>query len=288
MNYDAVFKDALTLFKDKTLDFLGLHDIPPITEPLSTEVINIEVNKKILDLVFGLKDNSGLHIEEEVDLSNDDLLRFGSYHLNLCRAHKREFITVIFVKNPTRVSKLNTRQLSFEPIIVQCSQYNADEILVKLKKAVASGEPLNELELIYLPLFKSIYYTPTELFVESAKLIAKIQAVDTLKQKIGALLIALSNKIVDEAILEKYLEEVKQMGNVILDLFERVGEERGLKLGEERGLKLGVAIAEERRLREEAEMVLKMLNKGYSTPEILEITGISQERLNQIAGYEVA
>jgi hypothetical protein len=43
MNYDAVLKDALTLFKDKTLEFLGLHDIPPITEPLNTEVKSVIV-----------------------------------------------------------------------------------------------------------------------------------------------------------------------------------------------------------------------------------------------------
>jgi predicted transposase YdaD len=131
--------------------------------------------------------------------------------------------------------------------------------------------------------FLGIYYTPTELFVESAKLISKMQETDKHKQKIGALLIVLSNKVVDETVLEKYVEEVRRMGNVILDFFEKIGVEegleRGLALGEERGLKLG----EERRQRNEADIVLKMLAKGYNTQDILEITGINQERLNQIA-----
>jgi hypothetical protein len=275
-NYDAVFKDALTLFKDKTLDFLGLHDIPPITEPLSAEAVNIEVKKDIFDLVFGLQDGRGLHIEEEVDLSYDDLLRFGVYHLNLNRAHKRKFISVVFVKNPVKVSELRTGQLTFIPIIVQCSQFNADEILIKLKTSIANGEPFNELELIYLPLFNSINYTPTELFSESAKLITVLQADDRFKQKLSSLLIVLSGKVVDEAILEKYLEEVMRMGNAVIDYFIKVGEERG----EERGWNHG-------KNQKEAESALRMLNKGYKAQDILEIIDISQERLNQIAGYEV-
>jgi hypothetical protein len=48
--------------------------------------------------------------------------------------------------------------------------------------------------------------------------------------------------------------------------------------------KQGVKIGERRK---EAETALKMLNKGYTAQDILDITGISQKRLNQIAGYEV-
>jgi len=36
-NLDNVFKESLSLFKDKTLDFLGLTGIAPITEHLGAE-----------------------------------------------------------------------------------------------------------------------------------------------------------------------------------------------------------------------------------------------------------
>jgi hypothetical protein len=276
-NYDAVFKDALTLFKDKTLDFLGLHDIPPITEPLSSEFVNVDVNTNILDLVFGLQDSRGLHIEEEVDLSYNDLLRIGGYHLDLCRTYAREFITVIFVKNPVRINNIKTGQLTFEPVIVKCSDFDADAILDKLKKAIAGGEPVNELELIYLPLFKSLSYTPTELFTESAKLITAMHADDKFKQKIASLLTVLSGKIVDKSVLDKYAEEVMYMGNAVIEYFQEKAEERGIKLGEERGKKLM-----------EVETVLRMYNKGLSSEDIINYTGISQERLDQILSLVVA
>ena len=173
-NYDSVFKEAMALFKDKTLDFLGLHGIAPITEPLGTENVQVEIRSEFLDLTFALQDGHGAHFEEEVELLRD----------------KREFITVIFVKEPTGIKEFRTEQLSFAPIIVQCSKIDADAMLKKLKKSVAGHEPINELELIYLPLFYSEKYSPTELFKESTTLIKEMQIEDNKKMKILALLVA--------------------------------------------------------------------------------------------------
>ena len=64
MNYDRVFKNAVTVFKDKTLDFLGLHDIAPISEPLRTENVEIIVKSELADLTFSLKDGRGINFEE--------------------------------------------------------------------------------------------------------------------------------------------------------------------------------------------------------------------------------
>ena len=147
-NLDKVFKESLSLFKGKTLDFLGLSGIAPITEHLGTESIQVEVVWEFADLAFATKDGLGLHLEEEADLSNDDLLRFLGYNVNMSRAHKREFRTVVFVKNQTNLTAVKTEQVRFSPIIVQCSKIDADAILARLRQAVASGQPINELEAI--------------------------------------------------------------------------------------------------------------------------------------------
>ena len=42
-NIDLTFKESLSLFKGKALDFLGLTNISPITEHLGTESVQIEV-----------------------------------------------------------------------------------------------------------------------------------------------------------------------------------------------------------------------------------------------------
>ena len=163
-NYDAVFKDAMVLFQNKALDFLGLTGIAPITEPLRTENAAVEIKSEFMDLTFGTEDGRGLHFEEEVDLSKDDMLRFAAYHVNLSRTYKREFVTVVFVKNPTALTEVRTEQLAFKPIIVQCSKIDADTILGRLKEDIKEGRPVNELEAIYLPLFHSKKLSPTALF----------------------------------------------------------------------------------------------------------------------------
>jgi len=35
-NYDLGFKEAMTLFKDKALDFFGINDLDTITDSLAT------------------------------------------------------------------------------------------------------------------------------------------------------------------------------------------------------------------------------------------------------------
>jgi hypothetical protein len=262
-NYDPVFKEALVLFKDKSLDFLGLIGIAPIEDSLSAETVEIDINWEFIDLAFSTKDGRGIHFEEEVDLSPDDLLRFGGYNINLSRVHKREFVTVIFVKNPTTLNEVKTEQLHFSPRIVQCSKIDADHVLSKLKKAVSAGEPINELEAIYLPLFNSKELTPTDLFMESAGLIKAMQTDDNRKRKMLALLITLSGKIVERQIILDMAEEVRNMGNVIIEVFEEIGEKRGAE-------------------RREEEIARKMLSMGMDTLDIIEATGLSTERIRKM------
>ena len=74
-NYDAVFKDAMSFYKDRALDFFGLPEDMKIQEPLRTEKKEVRVETEFSDFTFRLSDGRGLHAEEEVDLSRDDLLR---------------------------------------------------------------------------------------------------------------------------------------------------------------------------------------------------------------------
>jgi len=258
-NYDPVFKEALSLFKDKALDFLGLTDIAPITEPLRTESVEIEIKNAFSDLTFGTQDGLGLHLESEVDLSKDDMLRFGGYNLWLSRTYKREFITVIFLKNPSITTEVRTRQVHFMPTIVQCSNIDADEMLYGLQNDIANGKSINELKLVYLPLFRSIKFNPTELFEESTKLIKELQVDDDRKKKIYALSIVLAGKVVDAAALEAAKEEVLKMGNVIIEVVENWGKERQME-----------------------ETARKMLTDNFKLSDIIKYTDIDIDRLDEI------
>jgi len=239
--------------------YLGLTNLAPITEHLGTESVQIEVVWEFKDLAFGTQDGRGVHFEEEVDLSLDDLYRCVGYNSGLSRVHKREFVTVIFVKNPTKLTGIKTEQMDFKPIIIQCSQIDADTMLAKLKVDIAAGTPINELEAIYLPLFRSQKFTPTELFTESVGLIKAMQADDNHKRKVMTLLATLCGKVVDRVQVEAAMEEVLKMGNVIFEYLEERGEKRN-----------------------QEETARRMLDMGLDPLDIIKATGIAPERLREI------
>jgi hypothetical protein len=187
------------------------------------------------------------------------MIRFGGYNLWLSRAYKREFVTVIFVNNPTKITEIRTEQMHFKPIIVQCSDIDADAMLNDLQRDIAVDKPINELKLVYLPLFRSVKFSPTELFKESLKLIRELKIDEDDRKKIYALSIVLAGKIVDTSALKAAKEEVQKMGNVIIEVAEGWGREQKTE-----------------------EIARKMLLMGMDALDIIEATGISSERLREL------
>lgn len=92
-NYDLVIKEALTLFEDKDLDFLGIKTAKIVrAEP--TELYKIETQHNFVDLLFLLEDGSLLHLEEEISVSETDLIRFAKTDLMLYDKKRTKIITV--------------------------------------------------------------------------------------------------------------------------------------------------------------------------------------------------
>jgi len=258
MNYDLGFKEAISLFKDKALDFFGIEGLASITETLATESVQVEIKSLFRDLVFATQEGKGLHFEEEINLSEDDLWRFLDYNVSLHQIHKRIFDTVIFVKEPTKLTGINLERLVFKPLIIQCSNIDADAMLDDLKRNIDEGKPINELKLVYLPLFRGRSLDSTGLFLESTQLIRTIDVEEPLRHKIFALAILIAGKIVDRDVLKKIYDEVRVMstGNVIIDVAEEYGAERRAE-----------------------EIAQKMLAKNMDVLDIIEVTGLSTERI---------
>jgi len=73
----------------------------------------------------------------------------------------------------------------------------------------------------------------------------------------------LAGKVVDRAAIEAVLEEVKKMGNIILEVAESVGERRG-------------------RVSQKEETARKMLLDNLDVLDIIKYTGIDAERLKEL------
>jgi hypothetical protein len=261
-NYDVAFKQAVVLFGDKLWDFFGL-EFPPIKEQLETESVKVQTEVERSDAVFAMLDGRGAHFEEEVNLSKKDMLRFCGYNVDLSQKYEREFITVIFVRDSTAIKQIESQCLSFRPVIVDCSKKNADEIIKKICLQIERGEPVNELELMYLPLFKSKLKKPEELTVEGVELTKKLPIPFEVKAKMVGTILVLSNKFLDENAIESLWEEFRAMELKIV----KVAEQKGIKQGIEQGIE---------------RVALNMIKNGMDIDDVILNTGLSQEKVMEL------
>ena len=56
-NYDLAFKEAFSLFNNKSLNFLGI-DLPSISSFMDTEFAEVETTNDMMDMNFRLTDGS--------------------------------------------------------------------------------------------------------------------------------------------------------------------------------------------------------------------------------------
>ena len=259
-NYDAVFKESFLLYKDKSLDFLGLH-IAPIAEPLNTEHTEVELKKTYSDLLFKLLDNTGLHMEWEADISHDDMLRFLSYNVDSSRSYKMPFITVIFTNKAPSVTSYVNQSVKYTPTIINLGERDGDALLAEIKRKLEAGEPVNELEVVYLPLYNSSSKTVVQFLEEVVALAPRISADREHSQKMILLSALLTNKFISDSEYAKLWEGIKMVIEE-LKLFQFARAD---------------AIAEERR-----SLAKKLLQRGESLASILELVEITEDELKEL------
>jgi len=96
---------------------------------------------------------------------------------------------------------------------------------------IACGNPVNELELIFVPLMES-RLPVQDLLLETIKLEKQIRD-ENLRNKVIALTMVISNRLVEADLLERIWEEIKMLK--ILKYAEDKGKEQGIVIGVEQG-----------------------------------------------------
>ncbi len=198
-NYDLVFKEAFSLFNNKSLNFLGV-DLPSVSSFLDTEFPEVETTNDMMDMNFRLKDGSILHLEEETDLSRKDLIRFAHYDLRLYNKYNTTIHTVVLTPaNGSPGTKiLDTGNLQYNVLQIVLANRDADLLLARITIALEKGDPINELELIFTPLMKS-RLNRTELLRKTIELEKKLLKSE-FREKVRELTLILADKIVDRKI----------------------------------------------------------------------------------------
>ena len=234
-NYDLAFKEAITVFKNKSLDFLEV-DLPRIVDIVNTEMFKIETKENFIDMNFILEDGSLLHLEEEIHVSEEDLLRFAQTDLVLYGSKRSVIHTVVVVLGNNKMNKgsIDAGSLKYDVKIVYMRGKDGDSKLSELKQKLESGEAINELELIFLPLMGSRIRERIEMLDEALDLTRQMQVDPARKMKIMSMQLVLMDKYITEEKILSVWEEMKML-NII-----RIAEKKGIEQGIERGIEQGI------------------------------------------------
>ena len=264
-NQDKVFKESFTLFKGGSLKFLDKEFTGEVTEILNTEITETTTKKSFGDNALKLSSNKGIHNEWEVQVREDDMKRFGSMNLDLSRMHKIDFTTVIITVKKPRIKQYKNSSITFKPKIICLKDRDADKVLAKINRKLKAGkhESINELEIIYMPLYGSTSGKSTpELLDIAIKLTPKVIKDDKSKrQKLYDLLILLTGSFISD-------EEL----NTIMEANMRILEDSpAVRVLEKRG-----------RSQREVEIATNMLRRGRSYQEISEDTGLTVDRITEL------
>lgn len=221
-NYDIIFRSMTEQFKEKALDFYGIH-VAPIVRVEPTDLPIIAVNDRRMDFLFLLADDTYLHLEFQTTFREHDLDRFLQYDVSAYEKYKKPIHTVVIysanVDNAPR-SK-NYGSIKYETQAVFMKDYDGDQIMKQLKTKIENNEELterDELNLIFLPLMKSTVDC-SKRAIEAVELAQKIT--DPEKQfRLLSTIIAVSDKFIDEKYVERLMEAIK-MVRVLRELEKR-------------------------------------------------------------------
>jgi len=268
-NYDKVFKSSFSIFKDEIMDFLGV-DLPEIDSFLETEFSEIQTSEERLDLNFRLKDGSILHLEEEADISTNDLIRFASYDLRLYNRYLNKVRTIILCVNGFEESQASFEagSIKYKSLVIDMSKRDGDARLEEIKNKIDNNEEVNVLELIFLPLMSS-EKEMVDRVKNTIELEQQLNLSESKSSKVVAMTLVMTDKFLTEKEISQIWEEYKMVK--IFKYAEEKGREKGLEEGLEEGLEKGLKKGKKEELQKTA---IKLLIKKFQ--------GLSKESKKKI------
>ena len=281
---DKVFKESFHFFKGKSLDFLDSDMKDSIIEVLTNEHTETTTKKMFTDLVFKLSETKGRHHEWQHEITLEDLKRFAIYNMEWSREYKElDFETIVITNKPPKATQYINSSITFKPRIIVLSERNGDEAIAKITKQIENGEPINELELIYLPMYSSPSgKSNANLLDEAFKLSNKgIPDIET-RNKTQDLLILLVAKYLSDEEFKRVMEDNMAIleDNAAVRVLSKLGEERGIEKGLVKGLERGLERGLEKKAKETA---IKMLKEGFNLDTISRIIEMPIQWIEEIA-----
>jgi len=232
-NYDIAFEEIFSIFQDQALDFLGI-SLPKITHVLDSAMPEIVAREQRFDLVFELEDGTILHLEE-ADVSMEDVLRFASYDLRIYSRYRKKVHTVVLnlQKFREKIARFDAGTLRYQLAVCSLKEQDGDRRLEEIRERIKKGEPVNAVELAFVPLMASEKDAGERIKI-AVKTALELKEIDSeTKKKLVFLIMVMSDKLVERKILEEIWEEIKVYK--VIQFAEEKGMEKGMKKGMEKG-----------------------------------------------------
>ena len=303
---DLLIKRLATDYRQEFLDYLDLlyhenHENPielpskKIKSKSATEIITPNFKTLFMDVAYEMEDGSILNYEHYSGvLTEEKLVHAGRYIFEKHEETNQKINTIIVStgdpKKSVRIAWLGEKTSFIVFRIIFLKEYSGDEKLKKIKNKVKNNKKLtfNEIiELVLMVLFDNSR-PPEEVVEEVCYLTTKL--VDATPEERNLLrwgLFLISNKFVKDPKKLKELRQVIEMNNdsiygLVHNAFqtekEDYGEEKrqeGERTGEIKGNQKG-------RNEEKIEIATTMINKGYSSNEINEITQLDINSIEEL------
>ena len=248
LNYDLVVSWFADIFKGKTLDILGIKS-DPIKNVCSFKPVNIAISSGMVDIIFEDIYGKCYHLEEQRNMTIDDLYRFASQHFPIANQWNDKVTDIILISGKPYYNKrsIKTPNGLYEPIFIDFTIRDGFKRLEEIRKAVLNGNYNDILELVFVPLYgkkKNI-----QLAEEVVKLEIELCKKNIISEIVLAATLVMTNKILDQETLNKFWKELK-----MIDIFA-FAHDKGHQEGREEGR--GEGIIENSR-----EMVLEALEES--------------------------
>jgi hypothetical protein len=256
---DLIQKYAGGLFKDKSLEFYGIHTAR-IKEFINVELPAVEVTGAAADFVFLLEDGTYLHFEFQTTYNEKDLIRFAGYDIRLYERDSRRVITVIIYTANVKdaADGINIGSLVYSPQRVLMKEYDGDSIYRELTAKIEAGQDITDTDMLNLTFLPLMTHTidSGELAVKSVQLAQRIPNTAKRNACIAAAF-AFGSKYLSEDKINELLEALKMTDLATILIQREVGAR-------------------------EKEIAKKLLRRGISTDAVAEDTGLDEATVREL------
>jgi len=304
-NKDITSKVLAENFKGKTFRVYGL-DLPEIREVKPTNIPAVKANELRLDNLFELEDETVAIVDYESKYDQADKVKYLNYLAGIASRYQKEkeecprLRMIVIYTGDIRKEQVSIEydigaiKMNIEPAFL--SEMDGGAILQHLKEKVDRNELLTDeelMEMIILPLSYREKQEKEKRIYETVNLAVRMQ---DRGQQVFALagILAFTDKIIDRETANKIrraiemtqvamiFEEEKQQA---LTQAARIFEEEKRHAVETEKKKAADSVKAERKKNADfkQQTVMKMIEKGYSTEEIVSlVSGYSENKIDSL------